>query len=63
MYECVTELFAHCTVENKINSVVDQRQNIEQVTESHVNFFDEMIENSIEKVDDSLWKLSRIPSG
>ena len=46
MNERVTELFAHCTVENKIDPIVDQRQDIEQIAKSHVNFVDEMIKNT-----------------
>jgi len=40
----VAKLLAHRAVENEVNSVVYQSQNVEQVTETGVDFVDETIQ-------------------
>jgi len=56
--ESVAELFAHRAVQDEIDSVVDERQDVEQVAESHVDLIDEARQQTTQKVDDALWKFS-----
>jgi len=53
--ERVAELFAHRAVEDEVDSVVDERQDVEQVAECHVDLVDEARrQQTAEQVDDAL---------
>jgi len=55
--ERVPELFAHRAVENEVDSVVDERQDVEQIAECHVDFVDKARQQAAQQVDDALWQL------
>jgi len=55
--ERVAELFAHRAVENEIDSVVDERQDVQQVADRHVDFDNEARQNAAQQVDDAIREL------
>jgi len=56
--ERVAELFAHRAVEDEIDAVVDERENVEQVAERHVDLVDKAgRQHAAQQVDDALRQL------
>jgi len=58
MNERVAKLLAHRAVEEKVDAVVGESQDVEEVTEAGVDLVDEVIEQAVQEVGDALRELS-----